>query len=316
MPHMSPVRGIAASLAVAVVATGCATARTGSIPAIAGPEPAAAPEPTSGSGDAATGVLVMAHGGSEAWNASVRAAVAPIASERPTRIAFGMADPKRLQMAVDELEADGARRIAVVRLFISGESFLHRTEFLLGKRPDPPAVSAMHGAGEALAPLDISSDIELDRQGLIDGSEVADIVRARARALSRDPGEEVVLMIGHGNGDESANGRILEGMEAAAAGVRAEGFGEVRVETLREDWPEKREAAERRIRAWVADRCADGYRVLVVPFRLSGFGPYAAVLEGLEYEADGLGLLPHPAITEWIRGRADTLLGGAVERDR
>lgn len=47
-----------------------------------------------------------------------------------------------------------------------------------------------------------------------------------------------------------------------------------------------------------------GERVIVVPFRLSGFGPYAEVLEGLEYEADGRGLLPHPQLSEWIRQSA------------
>ena len=302
MPPKSPAKAVVASAFIAVILTGCTSSRTGAGPALAVVDRAA------GGVDRSAGVLVMAHGGSEAWNASVREAVEPIGSERPTRIAFGMADPETLQRAVDELEAEGVNRIAVVRLFISGESFLHRTEYLFSERIDRPHGPSMHGGGEPLVPLDVTSQVALDRQGLIDGSEVARIVRTRARDLSRDPAEEVVLMIGHGNGDESVNDRILRGMEEAAAGVRAEGFREVRVETLREDWPEKREVAERRIRTWVKDRCADGLRVLVVPFRLSGFGPYAEVLDGLEYEADGPGLLPHPAITDWIRARSESLL--------
>ena len=43
--------------------------------------------------------------------------------------------------------------------------------------------------------------------------------------------------------------------------------------------------------------------MIVVPARLSGFGPYAEVLEGLDYVGTS-GLLPHPLITEWIRARA------------
>ena len=43
--------------------------------------------------------------------------------------------------------------------------------------------------------------------------------------------------------------------------------------------------------------------VVVIPYRISGFGPYGDVLDGLEYvPADGL--LPHHLVTEWIAARA------------
>lgn len=43
-----------------------------------------------------------------------------------------------------------------------------------------------------------------------------------------------------------------------------------------------------------------GRDVIVVPFRLNGFGPYAKVLDGLTYRADGLGLLPDDRIVAWV----------------
>lgn len=46
-----------------------------------------------------------------------------------------------------------------------------------------------------------------------------------------------------------------------------------------------------------------GRRVIVVPMRVAGFGPYADVLEGLEYTA-AEGLLPHPLATSWVRETA------------
>ena len=55
------------------------------------------------------------------------------------------------------------------------------------------------------------------------------------------------------------------------------------------------------IRRFVSSESEEGRTVIVIPFRLSGFGPYAQVLEGLPYRADGRGLIPHPAITDWIR---------------
>jgi hypothetical protein len=48
---------------------------------------------------------------------------------------------------------------------------------------------------------------------------------------------------------------------------------------------------------------AAGETVLVIPFRLSGFGPYAKVLEGWDYRA-GEALLPHPAVSDWALEKA------------
>ncbi|MFV1987345.1 MAG: hypothetical protein ACC682_08680 [Gemmatimonadota bacterium] len=256
----------------------------------------------------ASGVLVMAHGGSETWNAAVEAAVAPLGEEIPTAIAFGMASPVTLQNAVDELESAGVARIAVIRLFISGESFLHRTKFLFDKRTDArPHGRTAHGSDAELHPIRTASQIEIDPQGLVDGFETGVILRDRALALSRDPTSEAVLILAHGNGDEAANNRLLENTEAAADVIRADGFRDVRVETLREDWAAARDNAESRIRGWVTENVAEGRRVIVIPFRLSGFGPFKDVLEGLEYEADGQGLIPHEAIGAWLRRRTEAV---------
>ena len=52
-----------------------------------------------------------------------------------------------------------------------------------------------------------------------------------------------------------------------------------------------------------------GDRVIVVPFRLFGFGGYAEVLDGLTYTpADGL--LPHVLISDWIEESAAGLFCG------
>jgi hypothetical protein len=69
-------------------------------------------------------------------------AVAPINARMPTALSLGMADPMTMQAALDSLEDQGAREIAVVRLFLSGDSFLHPTEFMLGLRPDAPEIPA------------------------------------------------------------------------------------------------------------------------------------------------------------------------------
>ena len=50
-------------------------------------------------------------------------------------------------------------------------------------------------------------------------------------------------------------------------------------------------------------------------FRVQGFGPYQKVLADLTYNSNGLGLLPHPAVGDWIKNQAsilETLLLGAA----
>lgn len=293
---------------------GCASASGGSGPGSPDPgldDPIERGGEIVRAGSDRVGVLVMAHGGSEAWNATVEEAVRPLAAEVPTTIAYGMADPETLATGLAELTAAGADRIAVVRLFISGESFLHQTDYLLGLRDDPPRWFAGHASGGDAAPagppprLEIAGEIEIVRSGLVDGPEIGGILRERVRDLTTNPEAAAVLLIGHGMPSESSNDALLARMEALADSVRvAAPYREVRVETLREDWAEKRAPAEARIRAWVSGIAASGATAIVVPFRLSGFGPYAKVLDGLDYVAAGIGLLPHPIVSAWLRGRA------------
>lgn len=280
-----------------------------------------------------TGLLIMAHGGDREWNGAVQGAVEPLKAELPLEIAFGMADPHALQAAVRSLEDRGVRYIAVVRLFVSAASFRQQTEYFLGLRPDPPAQFLLHrgplpneedqyrsgidpfslvrvvdSSQEAIPPIQIQSQIDLNREGLYDSAEMGKIIVERVRHLSRNPSHEAVLVLAHGEGEDQLNrlwkGRIGELVE----GIQKLGdFREVRAETLREDWFRKREQAEAQIQAFFQRHQVPGVSVLVVPFRVFGFGPYRAVLEGLDYVADGRGLLPHPAVTRWIREQAQEI---------
>jgi hypothetical protein len=265
------------------------------------------------------GVLIMAHGGSAQWNKEVLAAIEPLKADHNIEVAFGMADAASLQEGVQRLEQRGARRIGVVRLFVSGESFRERTEQVLGIAPGAPtrpaanadhSEQAQHGGGHSMEFWRIAtrSSFALSDQGLIEAPEMGGVLVDRARALSKEPRREDVLILAHGPGDDAENERWLAHLEARAEVVRkALPFRTVRVETLREDWPEKRREAEERIRAFVAQASQSGGRALVIPFRVQGFGPYAKVLEGLHYVSDGRGLVPDPGVTTWIAQQITTL---------
>ncbi len=248
----------------------------------------------------------MAHGGGAEWNKQVDASIAGLRDRLPVSLAFGMANPETLQASLDSLRARGASTVAVVRLFISGDAFLHQTEFLFGLRDDPPkqAIMGHHMMdGSHLKPLKTDSRILLDPQGMGGSSEAARILLARANERASSPEETGVMIIAHGMGSEEDNNRVLDVMQDAVQTIRSAGYGEVHVATLREDWKEPRAHAEKHIRATVADMAERRERVVVIPYRISGFGPYGDVLDGLEYvPADGL--LPHHLVTEWIAARA------------
>jgi len=251
------------------------------------------------------GLLVMAHGGAPAWNQAVMDAVAPLENAQPTAIAFGMADPNTLQAAVNELQGQGVTAIHVIRLFMSSESFLRSTEYIFGLRDDPPEGSY---DGTTEERLELSVPVSISRSGLLDALAVGDLLADRALGLSLDPAKETVLIVGHGPGDDTENATWIQRMNVLANQVRtAAPFHRVVVNTLREDWTNKRAIVEEELRSLIVAESAEGRTVLIVPFRLFGFGPYAEVFEGLSYRADRLGFLPDSRITGWIEDQFQQL---------
>ncbi len=294
------------------------------------------------------GVLIMAHGGSDAWNQAVEQAVAPLRESYPIEIAYGMAKTSTMHAAINRLEDQGVNHIAVVRMFISGTSFLDKTEYILGlrhslketmhsedsqghdstmsmpeKKPHKPmpmntdsgapsAPSSMDMGGhsmEAPVPVDSDSTFVLSTQGVSASTLIDDILVDRVRSLSVDPSTESILILAHGPGDDEENKQWLIDMQRRTGQLGEIGaFVDIQCETLREDWPGRRAQAEQRIREYVQAHNDAGNRVIVIPFRVAGFGPYAKVLEGLDYVADGQGFSPHPNMTAWIDQTARALL--------
>jgi len=256
------------------------------------------------------GIMVLAHGGDPQWNAAVREAVDHLRSHCPVVVAFGMADRNSLQSAIDRLEQQGVNRIAVVRLFVSNASFSHQFEYLLGVRPDPPGKFIEHTMDQTNQtqipkPVRKKSLIVFNQKGLFDSSTIGQIITERIGNLSLSPKLESVLILAHGAGGDSENNRwLLKIRKLVNEGLKGKQFRSIRIMTLREDWKEKRRAEQREIRDFVKQGNRNGSRVIVVPFRLFGFGPYRDVLKDLEYVADGLGLLPHANVTDWIKSQA------------
>jgi sirohydrochlorin ferrochelatase len=274
----------------------------------------------------AYGVLVMAHGGSEQWNSAVERAVGELETEYPVALAFGMADAGSLEVAVRQLEARGVEHVGVVRLFVSGESWYERTRQILGIAPGAPdkqtALAQQAGRPAMGMPMgfwQIETDLQfhLSEEGLADAGEMDQVVLSRASALSENPANEVLVVLAHGPGDDAENQRWIEKISKRTELARERmGFTDVRVFTLREDWQDKRRAAEQEIRHYMQQASMRGQTVLVLPYRVMGFGPYHEVLAGLDYEADETGLVPHDNVNRWLMNQAQQLKAVSVEHQR
>ena len=260
------------------------------------------------------GVLVMAHGGTDDWNSGVEDSLEHLRSLYPVEIAFGMADAGSIERGVRKLEVQGVEHVGVVRLFISGESWLQRTAQILGIESGAPMKptehSAMDHSSMSMGFWKIDSEIQfhLSREGLSEAEEMDEVLLTRVRGLSSTPASEVVVIIAHGPADDDENTRWISEISDRTELVKRElNVSDVQVFTLREDWEEKREGAEELIRGYLKEATAQSLTPIVVPFRVHGFGPYAKVLAGLDYNADQKGLIPHSNVAIWVQNQAASL---------
>src|SRR5688500_11214861 len=92
----------------------------------------------------ATGILMLAHGGSAERNSHVTALAAEVDRTAPTEVAFGMATRSTIQAGIDRLVARGVTEIVAVPLFVSSwSSIITSTEYLLGLRAEAPRALAL-----------------------------------------------------------------------------------------------------------------------------------------------------------------------------
>lgn len=277
------------------------------------------------------GILVLAHGGGEAWNASVKAVVDAVNRRQPAEVAFGMASRPAIQAAIDALVARGVSSIVAVPMFVSSHSSVVRsTEFLLGLRATAPAdlvifarmshdrpAAGAHGEGDHHAAAVVEQNMRpvvvavpvrmtpaLNRHQII-----GEILASRARVLSTVPANEAVILVAHGPSPDDDNARWLADMAVLASVVRTSAaFRSVEFLTVRDDAEaDVRDAATAELRALVTRHTAAGHRVLVVPLLMSFGGIERAIakrLDGLTYVMAAQGLMPDDRLVAWVRAVA------------
>ena len=107
--------------------------------------------------DEPLGVLVVAHGSTTAWNATVEASVAIIQQHTPSQVAYLMGAKNRTpQEAYDDLVAAGVQRVVIVPLLVSSHSSHYEQIRFIGRlRDDYPgsdwmSLTPLHGPADVV----------------------------------------------------------------------------------------------------------------------------------------------------------------------
>lgn len=249
------------------------------------------------------GVVIMPHGSTQPWNDAVETAIQPLMTKYPIEMAYGMGDPSIIQHAVSRLEQRGIRRIVFVRMYALDHQMKPITDYILGLSDRLPADGHDGGHGSSGAPPQVrTAAIFSTFGGYEQNPEIAAVLHKRIAELSKDPANETVLLLAHGEETEEGNNKWLSVMNQNIDRLRQEPhctkLKTIKALTVREDWPQEREKAVAAVRATVEEAGKQG-RVLVIANRLYGSGPYKKMLQGLTYEINEKGLVD-PILTRWL----------------
>lgn len=276
------------------------------------------------------GILLLAHGGKIQWNEDVRHVADQVDLSIPAETAFGMANARTIQEAINRLTARGVTRIVAVPLFVSSySSVITSTEYLLGLRKDAPADLAMfasmdhdstdhagmdHMAMEHAAVKPVTSKVPISMSSALNHhSIISSILLDRATSISVDPSNEIIVLVAHGPVPDDDNRKWLADMAILAKQMQeSSDFADVEYMTVRDDAddPVRKQASEK-LRHRIEECHAKGKTALVVPLLLSYGGIEDGIrkrLTGLEYRMPTQGLLPDGRIVRWVLDMAEATL--------
>jgi sirohydrochlorin ferrochelatase len=245
------------------------------------------------------GVVILMHGFRERGDSMFREQMQPIADIFPTSMGVGMAMmmSEHIQIALDDVEAAGAKEVVVIPITSSATNELHRQWMYIFGQQDKPEFSSVPR---------VKTDMKLHfvpPPG--DNPLIAEILLDRASELSKDPANEFVIIAGHGPSSAEDNAEELKALESLARIVKQDGnFADVRGMTLQDDAPrEMRRANVKLMRDAVEAAMKKGQRVLIVTNLISGRSIQAKLrndLKGLDFEFNAKGIAAHDNFTKWM----------------
>lgn len=254
------------------------------------------------------GVLLLGEGGDRNWARTVEAIRRELPPRLPIEFCAGLADARAMQKSVSLLEARKVQTIVAVPLFVSSFSeAMDQNRYLLGIREAPSKEFGEYPR----APSRIKSRVPLVLTKALDEHPLlVETLAARARALSRSPAEESLLLVGQGPTSPEAREDSLAQAAALAEKVRQKaGFKAARAAAVYPQLSQaQRDKAESALRGLLRELRRLG-PVVVVPLEMTRGGVHARLrkaLEGSLARYDGASLLPDSRIARWVAESAQT----------
>lgn len=236
-------------------------------------------------------VLVIAHGSPDPnWERLVEQALQPCRAQLPFPLGvayLGKQDGRSIAAQVERLEQQGAQTVIVVPLFVTaGSAHIGEIRQMLGLAPPYPGTPPA-------TPLSCRVRFHWCPP-LEDDPWVEPILLDRLSALSADPRQESLLLVGHGcalPGYRQHWERLLRRLSSRMK--RHYPFAAIGHATLQ---PDNVAARARELAAW-------GTLVVLPLFISSGYFTRCVIpqrLAGIPHRYEGAAYLPHQAIARWI----------------
>lgn len=196
--------------------------------------------------------------------------------------------------AIRRLEAEGVKKVVIVPMYLNTDvSTVDVIKWVIGcKVEGHPEQSDYLGdlvecPGEYDAQNDFCShmgaihrrfkpfsDMQFIATRAIDyHPDISKVLLERAQEFSTHPSHEVILLVGHGDGDDAIDQDYRNNVMAKYANdVKGMGgFYDVQYGTIREDWCDKRVGAVQEIRDKINTAVNDGHTVIWVEVRLASW---------------------------------------------
>lgn len=254
-----------------------------------------------------TGVLVLAHGVGENSDRLFIKALEPMAERWPTAVSFGMAMmmSDHIQSAVDDLQERGAKQIVLVPTVLTSHNSLTRQwEYAFGMRDESSYLD--------IPRINTKAKV-LMGEHLNDHPLISDILIDYTQAVSKNPANEVVIIVAHGPEDVEDNVPDLALLQVHAERLKAAGkYSDVKAVNLQDDaYPPIRKGNVKLLRRWITSAQRSGKTVIVTVCAANSFGVQQHIVEdlrGLDYVYADKGLAEHPNYMQWIQASVEERL--------
>ncbi len=253
------------------------------------------------------GVLILSHGVGENSDRLLVESLKPMAEQRPSAIAFGMAMmmSSQIQSSVDDLTARGVKKIVLVPTALTEYNSLSRHwKYIFNMYDEPSYLDVPRVKSDATFVMTKHFD---------DHPLITEILLDYTLEKSKNQSNEVVIIVGHGPEEIEDNERDLAILQNHVDRIKARtDFADVKVINVQDDaLPPIRKSNVKKLQRWITSAKRRGQDVIVTVAASASFGVQQHIeedLRGFDYAFADKGFNEHPNYIKWINAAVDESL--------